>query len=408
MVWIHGGSFAYGSGSQPDYQGHNLSKLGVVVVTINYRLGPFGFLAHPLLSKESPKGVSGNYRLLDQIQALKWVRANIAGFGGDKGLVTIFGESAGGLSISQLLVSPLSKGLFQRAIAESEPLWDRGLHCADTVSLKDGEKMGEQFAAALGCDKAKDPLAAMRAKTPDELLKAWKFTAAQLALPEGIQFLPVVDGWFLPDKPEALFKAGKQHDVPVLFGSNKDDGTLFGAIVHAKGMTVAQYEARIQSAYGTYAPELLRMFPATSDAEVGSAYANLLTQTEFAAFARFVCQSASVKKTKAYLYQFTHVPPTQEGALLGAFHGAEMPYVFGNLSASQGYTQMDMDLSKVIMGYWTRFAASGDPNGGGRPNWPFYGPKDQNLELGEQVKVNSGLFKQACDLADKIYVGGKP
>lgn len=240
MVWIHGGSFAFGSASQPDYQGHNLSKLGVVVVTINYRLGPFGFLAHPL------------------------------------------------------------------------------------------------------------------------------------------------------------------------FGSNKDDGTLFGAIVHAKGMTVAQYEARIQSAYGTYAPELLRMFPATSDAEVGSAYANLLTQTEFAAFARFVCQSASVKKTKVYLYQFTRVPPTQEGALLGVFHGAEMPYIFGNLSASQGYTQMDMDLSKVIMGYWTRFAASGDPNGGGQPNWPFYGPKDQNLELGKQVKVNSGLFKQACDLADKIYVGGKP
>ena len=218
-------------------------------------------------------------------------------------------------------MSPLSKGLFQRAIAESEPLWDRGLHCADTVSLKDEENTGEQFAAALGCDKDKDPLPAMRAKTPVKLLK---------------------------------------------------------------------------------------MFPATSDAEVGAAFADLLTQTEFAAFARFVCQSASVKKTNAYLYQFTRVPPTQEGALLGAFHGSEMPYVFGNLIASQGYTQVDTDLSKVIMGYRTRFAASGDPNGGGQPNWSEYGPEDQNMELGEQVQVNSGLFKQACDLADRIYVGGKP
>jgi len=407
MVWIHGGAYVTGSGSEPTYNGLNLSKQGVIVVTINYRLGPFGFMAHPLLSKESPKGTSGNYGLLDQVEALNWVQRNIQAFGGDPGRVTIFGESAGGQSVNILLVSPLSKGLFQRAISESGPQWHFGLLVPFTP-LKEAEKKGEQFAAELGCDKAKDPVAAMRAKKPDELIQTWGWTATEMVIPDGIQFQAVVDGWFLPDRPEVLFKAGKQHDVPVLIGSNKNEGAPFAGLAQSKGTTVAEYKARVLGTIGELAPEVLTMFPADTDEQAYIAIANLLTQMDFASFPRFICESVAKTKSKAYLYQFTRVPPTKYGALLGCYHSCEMPYVFGNFVMSDGYKQEDLDLSMVMMGYWTGFASSGDPNGGGRPAWPYYGPKDQNLELGDQVRVNAGLFKAQCDLAEKIYAGGKP
>jgi para-nitrobenzyl esterase len=411
MVWIHGGGFAYGAGSQPDYAPQNLCRLGVVVVSINYRLGPFGFMAHPLLSKESPRGVSGNYGLLDQVQALKWVRKNIAGFGGDKGRVTVFGESAGGQSVNALMVSPLSGGLFQRAISQSGPLWDRGLRYADVVPLADGEATGEQFAAKLGAPSLTatpglDPVAVMRTKTPEQLLQAWGFSEGQLAMPDGIQFLPVIDRWFLPDRPEKLFEQGKQHAVPVIAGSNKDDGTMFGGLAVEKGTTATQYAARIQAGYGADAQELLNAYPAPTDPAVGPALSNLLTQTEFAAFQRLVVASAEKRREKGYLYQFTRTPPTATGKLLGAYHGAETPYVFGHLDPAAGYTEEDQYLSKVMMNYWTRFAETGDPNGGGQANWPAYsGTTDENLSLDAPVSVNAALLKQACDMADRIYLG---
>ena len=410
MVWIYGGAFTTGSGSDPRFNGVNLSKQGVIVVTINYRNGMFGFMAHPELSKESSHGCSGNYGLMDMVQALKWVKTNINGFGGDPGRVTVFGQSSGAESVQYLLVSPLAKGLFQRAISESGPRWHYGWISPMNPSLEDAYKTGDQMAVNLGCEKTGDQIAAMRAKSSDEVLKAAGYTVQQSDPPTGIQAAVNVDGWVIPDIPEKLFNAGKQQDVPVLIGENKDDGTLFGGIVQENKIPVAQYQPIIQGAVGdAAAAEVVAMFPVATDAQVGATVSNLLTQMDFASCARYICGSTIAKtSSKAFLYQFTRVPPTQAGALLGCCHSAELQYVFGNLPASQGYGQQDTEISNTMMGYWTRFAKTGDPNGGGSPVWPSYSSKDQNLEIGDQVKVNAGLFKAQCDLSEKIYGGGKP
>ena len=223
MVWIHGGSFITGSGSLKMYDGMSLAKQNVIVVTINYRLGPFGFLSHPLLSKESKQGVSGNYGLLDQIAALNWVKKNIKAFGGKPDRITVFGESAGAMSVCDLMVSPLAHGLFQRAIAESGSFSDAfPLNRDDTVEK--AEKTGQQVAVALGCDKADDVLAAMRLKTADEVMAA-AFTDYDPN--QSVKFRPVVDGWVIPGNPWSLFTAGKQEKVPLLIGTNADEGSIF-------------------------------------------------------------------------------------------------------------------------------------------------------------------------------------
>jgi para-nitrobenzyl esterase len=410
MVWIYGGAFTTGSGSDPRFNGVNLSKQDVIVVTINYRVGMFGLIAHPELSKESPHHSSGNYGLMDMIQALKWVKKNINGFGGDPGRVTVFGQSSGAESIQYLLVSPPAKGLFQRAISESGPRWHYGWISPMNPSLKDAEKTGEQMAVNLGCGNASDQIAAMRAKSSDEVLKAAGYNVLASDPPTGIQAAVNVDGWIIPEKPETLYKAGKQMNVPVLIGSNRDDGTLFGGIVQKNNIPASQYQPIIQGAVGEpAASEVVSMFPVTTNAQVGATVSNLLTQMDFASCARYICDSTIAKTTsKAFLYQFTRVPPTQAGTLLGCCHSAELEYVFGNLPASQGYGPKDTEISNTMMGYWTRFAKTGDPKGGGSPVWPSYSSKDQNMEIGDQVTVNSGLFKAQCDLSEKIYAGGKP
>ncbi len=410
MVWIYGGAFTTGSGSDPRFNGLNLSKQGVIVVTINYRNGMFGFMAHPELSQESPHGCSGNYGLMDMIQALKWVKNNISGFGGDSDRVTVFGQSSGAESIQYLLVSPLAEGLFQRAISESGPRWHYGWISPLNPSLKDAEKTGKQLAVNLGCDQASDQIAAMRAKSSDEVLQASGYNMQQSCPPTGIQTRVTVDGWVVPDIPEKLFNEGKQQDVPVLIGENKDDGTLFGGIVQQNNINVAGYESIMQGAIGDVpAAEVIAMFPVKTDAQVGATVSSLLTQMDFASCARFICESTITRTTsKAFLYQFTRVPPIQAGTLLGCYHGAELPYVFGNLPSSEGYVQADTDISNAMMGYWTRFAKTGDPNGEGSTFWPSFSLEDLNLNIGDQVQVNAGLFNAQVDLSEKIYGGGKP
>jgi para-nitrobenzyl esterase len=410
MVWIYGGAFTTGSGSDPRFNGVNLTKQGVIVVTINYRVGMFGFMAHPQLSQESAHHSSGNYGLMDMIQALKWVKTNINGFGGDPGRVTVFGQSSGAESIQYLLVSPPARGLFQRAISESGPRWHYGWIAPMNPTLKDAEKTGEQIAVNLGLADASDQIAAMRAKSSDDVLKAAGYNVLASDPPSGIQAAVNVDGWIIPEKPETLYNAGKQMNVPVLIGSNKDDGTLFGGIVQKNNTTVSQYKPIIQGAVGEAAAnEVVGMFPMTTNAQVGPTVSNLLTQMDFASCARYICDSTRAKTTsKAFLYQFTRVPPTQAGALLGCCHSAEIQYVFGNLPSSEGYGPKDTQISNAMMGYWTRFAKTGDPNGGGSTAWPTYSSKEQNLEIGDQVKANAGLFKAQIDLSEKIYAGGKP
>jgi para-nitrobenzyl esterase len=405
MVWIHGGSFETGSGSMAVYGGQNLAAKGVVVVTINYRLGPLGFLALPALSAESGEGVSGNYGLLDQIAALQWVQKNIAGFGGDPTNVTVFGESAGAISILDLLVSPLAEGLFQRAIAQSGILLDHGFGVSTTGTLKDAEE---------------DVLAQLRAKTPDELLAAAAAAAGDSSLmQQGLTWKPVADGYLLPDLPTKLWVAGKRQSVPLLIGSNADEGNTFLA-----GLTVspAEFEAQMRKIFGDYAAEALALYPVAGAEDITRALSRMLTEVGFASTARFAARSmstpaslsgatgagataggASAGSTSAYLYHFTRVPLKNP---LGAFHGVEIPYVFGNTGLFSGLgaiEQADLDLSDAIMGYWTRFAATGDPNGEGAIPWPEYDARsDEHLELGDTIHQGVLLHKRACDLADRV------
>ena len=398
MVWIHGGSFVTGAGSLSLYDGTNLAGKGVVVVTINYRLGPLGFLALPALSKESPRGVSGNYGLLDQIAALHWVQRNIAAFGGDPANVTVFGESAGAISILDLMVSPLSKGLFQRAISESGILLDHGFGVQTAGTLAQAETDGQSFAAKLGVDLTGDVAAQMRAKTPAELLAAAQGGGGLTDI--GLRWKPVADGYVLPDLPTVLWAAGKEMPVPLLLGTNADEGNAF---LSEFPSTVSGYTTIMDSIFGPFASQALALYPVKSDADVKPTFSRVLTEVGFAGSARFAARSLSGSSTgtsKVFLYQFTHVPLNNP---LGAFHGVEIPYVFRDLSLFAGAGAVDQQLSAAIMGYWTRFAAAGDPNGPGATVWPAYSSAtDKNLQLGDSISVGSGLYKQACDLADEV------
>ncbi len=402
MVWIHGGSFVSGAGSMAVYGGQELAKRGVLVVTINYRLGPLGFLAHPALSTESPQGVSGNYGLLDQIAALRWVQQSIAAFGGDPANVTVFGESAGAISILDLLVSPLAEGLFQRAAVQSGILLDAGFGVSTNSTLAQAEQAGVKFAEGLGADASGDAAGQLRALSADALVAA--AGQAESLMDAGLSWKPVADGYVLPDLPSRLWLAGKQMKVPLLIGSNKDEGNAFLA-----GLTIppTEYEAYMNKIFGPYTEEALTLYPVEQPEDVMPALSRMLTEVGFASTARFAARAMSAATAtggpSAFLYEFTRVPL---GNPLGAFHAVEIPYVFGNagLFTSLGKLEpADYDLSSTIMGYWTRFAATGDPNGDEAPLWPPYDSvTDPHLELGDTIGTGSGLYKEACDLADKV------
>ncbi|MGQ9474710.1 MAG: carboxylesterase/lipase family protein [Actinomycetota bacterium] len=397
MVWIHGGGFTVGSGSQALYEGKYLARKGVVVVTINYRLGPLGFMAHPKLSEESPHGTSGNYGLLDQIQALKWVQKNIAAFGGDPDNVTIFGESAGGASVCALLASPLAEGLFHRAIAESGAFLSMGLpSMGRSETLEEGERLGERISRELGCDREEDELAALRSKPPRELLDAFQKVGTGLLGRASIG--PVVDGYVLPERSQDVFAEGRQHKVPLLIGNNADEGMLFLA---GQTITAQQYENLVRLAYGAHADEVLALFPLQAGEDPKAVYSRLFTSMGFAAPSRFAAEKMAEAGMPVYVYLFTmrsSVPGTEN---MGAYHGYELPFVFGTLV--RFLRPEDQDLSETMMNYWTRFAATGDPNGGTEPEWPRFSEQDDSFqELGEQVRSRSGYYPEAYRLVLRI------
>jgi para-nitrobenzyl esterase len=402
MVWIHGGAFNFGSASQPEYNGKNLARQGVVVVTINYRIGPLGFLVHPLLSKESAHNASGNYGLLDQIAALKWVQKNIAAFGGNPDRVTIFGQSAGSRSVSLLMISPLSTGLFHRAIAQSGGpiIGSEYLSPAFNGNMANVSKMGQKLTARLGCDKAPDVLAAMRARSAQEWVAAAD-CKTDLFDDEALFFAPVFDGWVLPKNPLAAYSGGQQHDVPIIVGSTLNEGTLY--LADEKDLSVEKYKSFLKSRFADQSGKAFEMFPAYKAEDVAPAIDSIVTVAANAHPARLVAQSMERRKSRAYLYQFTRLPDTAMTRKLKVHHGVELAYVFGNMNRTDGYDDTDIRLSNKMMDYWVNFAKTGNPNGKGLAHWPAYKSKsDLNLEFSDTIRPNKHLYKKECDFIDRM------
>ncbi len=397
MVWIHGGGFTQGSGAVPTYDGARLAAKGVVVVTINYRLGPLGFLAHPQLSAESERGLSGNYGILDQIAALQWVQANIEAFGGDPDRVTVFGESAGAVSVYCLMASPLARGLFHRAIAQSgtppesmKPLRGEGGRRGTQ------EQTGQEIATKLGIQDGPGALAALRAKSWQEILTA-AGDAGPLPGAGVVQWL-TLDGWVFPESPMAVFAGGRQAPVPLIAGSNADEGTLWARSLRA--VNLRRYQVMIRGLFRRHADEAFAIYPATDDATAAAAAVTMLGDS-FLRGARVAVRGSSAVQPQTYLYHFTRTTERLRQMGLGCCHAAEIPYVFGNLLPGAGHGPVDEALSEQVMGYWTRFAATGDPNGPGAVAWPAYMlASDPHLELGDVIQPGNGLRKAALDLLD--------
>ena len=396
MVWIHGGALTRGSGATGVYDGAAFAKKGVVLVTINYRLGPLGYLAHPELTAESPQHSSGNYGVLDQIAALKWVQKNIAAFGGDPSSVTIFGESAGSWSVNTLVASPLAKGLFHRAIGESGGSFGPMVRLKeDGKDLQSAEKIGAAFARAAGADS----LAALRALPAEKIIDVFNNDA------EGKKFRtsPNVDGWVLPDEIRNIFSKGKQNDVPVIVGSNANEMTSL-TVPAMVPKTVEQYRKRVEPQYGEMIHEFEALYPVKSDADVPTAYLDSLRDVTFTLPMRTWARMTATGRSKAYLYYFTHAPPNPNSKYLGAFHAGEIAYVFNNLNRQNPLMQEgDYKLADMMSSYWVNFAKTGNPNGKGLPTWkPYDSREEAYMDFGDTVRMRNHLLKEQLDFIEQF------
>jgi para-nitrobenzyl esterase len=390
MVWIHGGGFTGGSGRLS--KGEALAERGVVLVSINYRLGPLGFYAHPLLSQESAQGVSGNYGILDQISALKWVQRNIAAFGGDPGNVTIFGESAGGAAVYILCASPLTKGLFHKAIAESPWVTDGSISPLrrPAYTRESVEATGTRIAQLLLEDEATAPLAALRAIDATELVQKTR---------QGYRLPAALDGYVLLDNPANVFARGEQHSIPFIAGTNTDEGTMFSGYFRPK--TVAEFEAMLKEQYQDGADLVIEAYAVKTTEEIRPAVNQHINDAWFAQPTRWMVRHMSKVNPNSYLYHFAHTSMNWPAG--GSSHAAELAFVFGSLQADK-QTPPYKYLSNAMMSYWTQFAKTGNPNADGLPNWPPYQlSADKNIVLDATIRVESNYLKKNLDALDRVY-----
>jgi len=393
FVWIHGGSFIWGAGSEPYYDGAELARRGAVVVTINYRLGVFGYLAHPKLGAESPDGISGNYGLLDQIAALEWVRDNIAAVGGDPANVTIAGESAGALSVLYLMASPPARGLFARAIAQSAYMISTPALKGVRHGQEPAEAAGERLARTLGATGIAD----LRAMPAQEL--------ADAALRAGFAPGGTVDGRLLPAQLVDVFERGEQAKVPLLAGFNSGEVRSLRFLLPPLPGTAERYEAEIRGRYGDLADRFLALYPPDDIAE------SALAAVRDALYGWTALKLAATQEAAGldcFLYHFDHGYPAAGEAGLHGFHACELPYLFGTADRTPPLwpvvpaTGTESALSRAIGDYWISFAQSGSPRAAGAPDWPAYRGGARHMNFADAPLVEDGLLPGMFAFNDEI------
>ena len=398
LVWIPGGGFVAGSGSAAVYNGARLAAQGIVVVTINYRVGLLGFFVTPALAAEAARDHAppGNYGLQDMIAALQWVQRNIAAFGGDPDAITVGGQSAGAMAVHDLIVSPLATGLFQRAIAQS------GLpDSVPTPSLAEAEKAGEKLAR----NKGANSLAALRALTPQAL------AAGAPAGLEGPLLVPIADGVLLPAAPETLLVPGAFADVPILTGVDGDEASAFsGPLV--KSMSRAAWKALLEKSFGASAPRFAALYPAGTAAERASSARQLHHDLGLAALSAWNRVWSAHARSPVYGYLFDHQEPGTVASRWGIFHSSELPYVFGTFDAApeRHFTAVDTALSQRVMRYWIDFVKTGNPNSAGLPAWPAMTQQDPEILLLSPTMSPRPVLPRRKLSAMQAFIasGGKP